>query len=328
MTELWPWRFENEDCFNMHCEQITQATKYMKEGNFESALVNLNAALAVGESPNARWNRALTLLALGDYEKGFQDYAARWNMFPHLACHERGRELRRDLPLWRGESLVGKRLIVIHEAGFGDTIMLLRYIPVLRLMGINVALAMPEPLQRLANQLAPLVQDINEYDVQCCTYDLMYLLKQGPNNIPTKPYLFPDPELILQWKELFYNDSRHKVGIAWSSMRTNPVGRNVSLPELLQMCGLPDKDVCVVSIQANEQDVALQHGVQAPALHDFADVAALISIMDQIVSIDTAALHLAGALGHNDVVGLLPEVPCWRWRNGNPWYPHIRLVQF
>jgi hypothetical protein len=47
--------------------------------------------------------------------------------------------------------------------------------------------------------------------------------------------------------------------------------------------------------------------------------------MDRVVSIDTAALHVAGAIGHPDVLGILPEVPNWRW--SAPWYPEMKFIR-
>jgi ADP-heptose:LPS heptosyltransferase len=69
------------------------------------------------------------------------------------------------------------------------------------------------------------------------------------------------------------------------------------------------------------------NGVAVPDFEDFADVAALASLMDEVVSIDTAALHVAGAIGHHDVTALLPFAPCWRWHCGSPWYPQIKLCR-
>jgi ADP-heptose:LPS heptosyltransferase len=67
----------------------------------------------------------------------------------------------------------------------------------------------------------------------------------------------------------------------------------------------------------------------APELADFADTAAAISALDFVVSVDTAAAHLAGALG-KPVWVLLPHVADWRWlldRGDSPWYPTARLYR-
>jgi len=189
----------SEAAYEGHCRHIDRALSRFEDGQFDEALAELDMALEFCDSPNARWNRAQALLALGRYREGWDGYAARWQLFPGAAT-ERGAQLRRDLPEWRGERLRGKRLVVIHEAG----------------------------------------------------HNALY------------------------------------------------------------------------SLQAHDREAAEAHGVAAPRYGDFADVAAVASLMNKVVSIDTAALHVAGAIGHPDVTALLPPVPCWRWHNGNPWYPNIK----
>jgi hypothetical protein len=65
------------------------------------------------------------------------------------------------------------------------------------------------------------------------------------------------------------------------------------------------------------------------ALETFADSAAVIASLDLIISIDSATVHLAGALS-KPVWVLLPYSPDWRWlldRNDSPWYPTARLFR-
>jgi ADP-heptose:LPS heptosyltransferase len=64
-------------------------------------------------------------------------------------------------------------------------------------------------------------------------------------------------------------------------------------------------------------------------LKDFADTAALIANLDLVIAVDTAVVHLAGAMG-KPVWTLLPYVPDWRWlleRQDSPWYASMRLFR-
>jgi len=64
-------------------------------------------------------------------------------------------------------------------------------------------------------------------------------------------------------------------------------------------------------------------------LRDFSDTAALVSLMDVVVTVDTSVAHLAGAMG-KPVWILLPFAPDWRWmleRADSPWYPTARLFR-
>jgi hypothetical protein len=129
------------------------------------------------------------------------------------------------------------------------------------------------------------------------------------------------PALRAHWSKQI---KRPAVGIAWSSIRDVNYWRSVPLGEFLGLLPVPP-DWSIVSLQTLEQDAARELGVVTPAIQDFADMAAIASLMDEIVSIDTATLHLAGAIGHPNAFGVMPHVMCWRWLNGNPWHPVLKL---
>ena len=64
-------------------------------------------------------------------------------------------------------------------------------------------------------------------------------------------------------------------------------------------------------------------------IQDFEDTAAILSIADLLISVDSSPVHLAGALGR-PVWVMLPFVPDWRWllnRDDTPWYPTMRLFR-
>jgi ADP-heptose:LPS heptosyltransferase len=64
-------------------------------------------------------------------------------------------------------------------------------------------------------------------------------------------------------------------------------------------------------------------------LGDFADTAALVAGLDLVIGVDTAVIHLAGALAR-PVWTMLSTDPDWRWMRGRsdtPWYPTMRLFR-
>lgn len=67
----------------------------------------------------------------------------------------------------------------------------------------------------------------------------------------------------------------------------------------------------------------------SPFLQNFDDLAAIINSLDYIVSVDTAPVHLAGAMGKK-VFLATPYTPDWRWQiNGEKtdWYPNVRIFR-
>jgi hypothetical protein len=275
----------------------------------------------IAENNLQTWNRSLELLAAGDYEKGFEEFAIRWQLFPRLMS-ARAQQWAQWLPYWNGEDITGKRLIILAEQGFGDTIMLLRFVPMLKDMSIDVALELPAELERLAAQLAPIARaPLADYVV--AAYDIMRRLRQTPATIPRGAYLAPDRGLREKWTRRI--GARRHVGIAWSTTCKYPgeQARSIALNDFLAFVECKPEEC--VSLQAHDHEAARAEGILTIEAGDFADIAAIASLMDTIISIDTAALHVAGAIGHPDVLGILPEVPNWRW--SAPWYPEMKFIR-
>jgi hypothetical protein len=310
---------------DFHALHIEQGMDYFWRNDFHTALVEFDQALQIRESAMARFDRAHTLLALGRYAEGWQDFAAREQLMGDAVFTESSRRIRRELPRWNGEP--GHRVVLLHEAGFGDSIMFLRFRRLMRERDpVSVVLDVPEPLRVLASQVAPIGTD---GDCWLSLFDLPALFDPV---IPAPPYLKPDAAFVAHWRSKVSNGATgSRIGIAWSS-NSSHVGEH----ELYQQRSIPIEQFvqsmplgCTLfSLQHHERELAERCGVHAPELKDFADVAALASLMDVVVSIDTAALHVAGAIGHPNTYAILPYAPTWRWhRKPNPWYPNVKLCQ-
>jgi hypothetical protein len=295
---------------------ITRANEYTDNGKLHEALADLDEALTYFVTPHARWNRSQVLMSLNDYRAGAPELEVRWQLFSGLLDSE-GMRAATCAPLWTGEEIAGKRLLLYFEAGYGDAVMLLRYVPLLLDMRAELTLLMPPPLKRLAAQWddVPVIdQFVGEYDFRCPMFSLLQALDETPESVPDQPYLDVDP----QWGKPTRDDGRKRIGIAWSSERAHAVERLIPLEQL--MAALPDCQL--YSLQNHAQKQGERYDVQTFQFTDFAELAALIARMDAIVSIDTAALNLAGAIGHPKVNALLPFAPVWRWHNPR-WYPQI-----
>jgi len=290
--------------------------------DFESALVEFEQSLALEENPYARWNRALTLLSLGRYE-GFRDWGVSRQIF-RSQLSEDGQWLRRSLKPWCGER---EPVVILADAGFGDWIQLARFIPMIREIAGRVVLELPAPLARLGRQLAPIELD-ETIKYAAPMFDAVGFQGPTPATVPPPPYLTVDPILRGKWTRRIGNGGRRRIGIAWSvklgSEHEHPSAkREIPLDQFLELLPFDGE---LYSLQTQAREEANARGVHAFELQDFADVAAIASLMDTIVSIDTAALHLAGAIGHLNVNALLPYAATWRWLHGN-WYPRMRLCR-
>jgi hypothetical protein len=149
------------------------------------------------------------------------------------------------------------------------------------------------------------------------------------------PYLKAPQAHVDQWRARLGEPGVLRIGIAWSGNTRQQNDRNRSLP-IEALGSLREGPWTLVSLQkeVREEELAALRG-HRPILHfgnelaDFRDTAALVSLMDAVVSVDTSVAHLAGAMGR-PLTLLLTFAADWRWlldRGDSPWYPTARLLR-
>lgn len=283
--------------------------------------------------PEAHSNRAIARLLNGDYAEGWKEYEWRWKLKKRP-----GRLDEFAQPIWNGEDIRGRTLLIHAEQGFGDTIQFCRLVPLLR-TGARIVLEVQRALAPLlkdlpgVDQIVPRGDPIPHFDVHCPLLSLARFLRLSLTEVPGEvPYLGPDPARVEIWRKRLRAIGGFRVGLAWAGSPTMADDRRRSIPpDLLSALGaIPG--VTFVSLQksAPGQAIAAPSGLGlhdfTDKLNDFADTAALIANLDLTISVDTAVIHVAGALGRP--VWLLNRFNgCWRWllhRNDSPWYPTLR----
>lgn len=315
------------------------ALKLMRR--FDDALADYSKAIALKpDYAGAYFNRALCYLLRGDFERGWEEYEWRWKT-PQALSEKRVYAQ----PLWSGlEEIKGKTILLHAEQGMGDTIQFSRYARLATERGASVILQVQPALKRLLSGLAgPQIvlfargEPLPPFDLHC---PLMSLPRAFGTRLATIPPIDPrlrlPPELVQQWDMRLGPKTRPRVGIVWSGKETyrNDHHRTIALNALLGLLKLP---IDLVSLQkkVRDEDNAVLDAHRSeiahfgPALTDFLETAALASLMDVVVSIDTAVAHLAASLGRPTWV-LLPYLPDWRWlldREDSPWYPTARLFR-
>ncbi len=287
----------------------------LHQANFtEQALAEADRTMLVAPTLRARFNRSQILLAAGRWPEGSaeQDECERE---PPFQRPNTVKALAAGLRPWQGEQIKGKRLLLLHDHGFGDTIMMLRYVSILRNMGADVTLMMPPELLEIARQCAPITSEITpNADYFCTMLGLLNVLQVTPETVLTDvPYLAADPDAPDQRK-------LKCIGVAWSVGKfvDGEYPREIPLAMLVEKFGRN-----LVSLQVQGCEEAHVFGVRHSQFNNFDQLAALMMTLDQIISVDTAALHLAGALGHPNVTALLSHWHSWRWLAS--WYPGVRF---
>ena len=303
------------------------------------ALADFERAIALDKSnADAHHNAALACLTLGDYRRGFEQYEWRWQ---RSGMPARRRNFGR--PLWLGEyPLARKRILVAAEQGLGDCIQFARYVPMLADAGATVVLEAPPPLLSLLARLDGVAEVIARgdalpaFDVYCPAGSLPRALRTEVSTIPAAiPYLQANEERIAAWRDRIERLPRPRIAVVWSGSADHANDRNRSM-QLRQMAPLLALAAGFVSVQrdlrpADAEELARQPSLThvGDALADFDDTAAVLALVDLVITVDTSVAHLAGALGRPTFV-LVPFCPDWRWmlaRADSPWYPTARLFR-
>jgi len=286
----------------------------MRQNAFERAIRYFDEAIALTpDDPLPHWNKATSLLSLGDYVEGFKEFEWRWQMYD-WRFGLLGEDIYRvrQIPKWRGDDLNGKHLLFYFEMGFGDAIQQLRYVPVLHDLGAQVTALMVRPLVRLAarlgcNVIETVPEDTSMFDFRCSLFGVMAALSQSVRSIPGRQYF------SLHWGF----SGGGKLGLAWSG-RTQ---MGFTLDEFLSR--LDTSGFHPQSLQPGRVSSAV---CPLPP-GDFLDTAHLIAQMDHVVTVDTAVAHLAGAMGHPSAHVLIPYLSDWRWHCGSAWYPTLQFYR-
>jgi len=318
---------------------------YIKRRKWDLAEEHFRHALSINEdNPRTLFNLGYLFLLMGRYEEGWPLYQYR--------CDPRMDELavlapNFSFPVWKGENLSGKKILVMHEQGFGDVIQFARYIPVLKKRGAaHITLICQKPLKPLLLGLkdVDLVLCSNEEDKpkigahDCWTFlvSIPYYVKTNIKTIPTSAGCFTVPRERLEKWCVRLPSKGLKVGLVWkgSLTRMNDHRSLSDLAQLKSLWSIPGISYVSLQKEKNEDDLPILPKEQ-PLYHlgtdikDFADSAAILKQLDLLICVDTAIAHLAGALGM-PVWVMLPFTADWRWfvdRKDNPWYPSMRLFQ-
>ncbi len=302
------------------------------------AIASYDRALQLDpRSAPARFHRGLSRLLTGDFERGWEDYEGRWG------SGTQGAPPAGTQPVWSGrEDIRGKTVLVQAEQGLGDTIQFSRYAALLRARGARVILEAQPVLRDLLAQspdiervVAP-GETLPAVDFRCPLLSLPRAFATRLESIPAQiPALEAPADHIRRWTAALPQRSKVRVGLAWSGRPTLVNDRNRTIA-LARLAPLREVDATFVTLQQEIREAdrpALASG--APLLDfgahltDFRDTAALVALVDLVITVDTAAAHLAGAMGR-PVWLLLPFSPDWRWlleRETSPWYPTMRIFR-
>ncbi|HEX4408531.1 MAG TPA: tetratricopeptide repeat-containing glycosyltransferase family protein [Xanthobacteraceae bacterium] len=319
---------------------------YVNRGNAYAFLKQFAAALAdyaavtarQPEHADANFNEGLVRLCLGDFRGGWPKYEYRWQRKEFAAARPNF-----PRPLWRGEEpLQGKTILLCAEQGMGDVIHFVRYAPLLAALGAKVLVGVHRPLTDMVASVPGVSQTIADgdtlpdFDLYVSLLSLPLIFGTELETIPsTVPYIRADEIRVARWRTRVPQNGRLRVGICWAggTAHVNDRNRSINFESFAKLLTVEGVDFVGLQKDIGEADSTRLRELGAvslgPEFQDFTDTAAVLSLLDLVITVDTSVAHLAGAMGKATAV-LLPFSPDFRWlleRTDSPWYPTMRLYR-
>ena len=307
---------------------------YKNIGRFNRAQKMYEKAIELEPSHvNAHFDLSTVLLQTGSFKEGWKEYEWRFKKEQMLG-HIKKYENIFSSPLYTGEDLENKTILLHAEQGFGDSLMMIRYVCLVKEKGAKVVLYLRAGLEDLFKSIdsvdAVYVRDdeLPFFDFHLPIMSLASCFDANLQRLEVNyPYLKAPVTKNLQSKKL-------KIGIVWGASETGESYKNkvFSLDKFAPL--FSNDQVKLYSLQVGKDADVLKVEPYKSAIVDlcdkidnFSDTASLIQELDLVISSDTSVAHLAGALG-KEVWILLQKVPDWRWGVSGEksiWYPSARL---
>jgi len=307
-------------------------------GRLDAALRLYERRLPTLPAIGVNTHYAHALLTAGRFAEGWRQYEFRWMQPPLLALRAPFRK-----PVWTGQDLRGKTILLRAEQGIGDVVQFIRYAPHVKALGARVLLQLRDGLGQLPKTF-PAIDEVLDGNRPYPAFDYYIHLMSLPSVFGTElacvpaavPYLEVEPARRARWSTRLGAGTALQVGLVWAgdANHLRDRYRSIALPALA-----PLADVAGVRFYSLQKGAAASQMSDPPAgmaiddlgpeLEDFADTAAVLDQLDLVISVDTSVAHLAGALGKR-VWMLIPTPADWRWltdREDTPWYPTMRLFR-
>lgn len=310
----------------------------MSLNRLDEAIADFTRVLA--QSPThapANYNEGIARLTLGDMPRSWEKYEWRWQNEPLI-----GKQPAFSQAAWNGEDIFDKTILIYGEQGMGDVLQFFRYLPLVAERAAHTIVMVPSPLKTLLANSAPglnvisLEDPLPPFDVQCALMSLPHVFQTGLANIPGRtPYITVPADARTRWEAKLGPKAATRVGLVWAGNadHANDRFRSISVKRFEPLLA---RDVELVSLQkdlrSGDGTWLKKRGVKhyGTDVTDFTDTAALVDLMDVVISVDTSVAHLAGAMGKQTWV-LLPAMDVdWRWmldREDSPWYPTVQLFR-
>ena len=315
-------------------------------GNYDEALINYKKTLKLNPKyTEANFNESVIRLIKGEFDIGWKKYEFRFdkNFITKMRYNPE--------KIWDGKYLDGT-LLVWAEQGVGDHILFASMIYDLKKYAKNIILEIDERLVNLFDRfckkekffnLKVIKLDktlVNNFDKHIAIGSLGQFLRKSKNSFENTPkkYLIPSPTKENYIKKKYFSNHKFKIGVSWKTLNKSQQYRNVSLEKMLPILSKPNFEFINLQFGKSDEDIKLlklNHGITIKTIdeidnyNNIDDLAALISCLDLVITIQNSTAHLAGALGKETWI-MLTKNARWHWlinERKSLWYPSAKMFK-
>ena len=308
-------------------------------GEPKRAIPFLQHAIALDETyVTAQFNLSVAYLLAGDLLNGFKQYEWRWQ-YEHLA----GTLPQLDKPMWEGQDLRDKKILVMWEQGLGDTIQFVRFFKDLHNLGAKVLFHTHVGMCELFHdnpyvyEVSDKRDDLTGYDYYITTMSLARVLNITLDNLDNSPYIVAQNQYIEPWRQRLGAKTKMRVGVCWSGRKDSWINQHkgMHVNTMLQLINArPEIEWINLLADANDEEAQYIFNssmrVFPSSIRHWGDTAGLLHHLDLVISVDTAIAHLAGAMGKPLWIPLNNFAVDWRYlldTSLHPWYNSARIFR-
>jgi Tfp pilus assembly protein PilF len=314
-----------------------------RRGDLTAAIAHYRRGLACAPShAMAHTNLGGALLMIEHWSEGWGEFEWRWRLGDNPALRARHR-----LPLWQGDDLKGRHILLWGEQGIGDVVLFASMLPDLLAAGARISLELDPRLIPLFARSFPAIElfawdqvpAAASFDCQANLGRLGLFLRSSADRFAnTAPYLAPDPARVAAFRQRYAAlGPGPKIGLSWRSASQAYRRKSLRLEDFAPLfAACPDASFVSLQYGDTAEDIARAAQICSTRIHrddsfdnwaDLDGLAAQIAALDAVVTVSNLNAHLAGATGTPAHV-LVTQNTLWYWphqKTNTPWYRSVRL---
>ena len=313
-----------------------------KKGHFKEALKFYKKAIDINQNYiEGHINYSTLLLSTNNLDEGFKEY--EWRKKSKIfSDYLNYAELKMKSPIWNGEELNEKTILIFAEQGIGDLIQFSRYLFLLRdTYKCKVVLRLKQNLSHFFDNTLDIITEdekIPNHDYHNHLASLPGIFYKKYKNFPkTVNFIREDKEKNIKWDAILKKYERPKIGINASASSATSGDRIIPLENFKTLTKLKNLNFFVIQKDFHKNEIHkinINSNVYYFEKLDktgkaFQDTISLIKNLDLIITADTSLGHLSATLGKPTWI-VLSFISDWRWfnqDNKSVWYDNVTLFK-